>query len=158
MHLNAFFYIAGKVPINDRIRAAGFKIGDDFRDHAALHDWRFQDGNRRPSCSMMTSTPYLTFSSTLCKSRASSNAHGHVTTMILKRDAMKLDKTFDCVAMKEEIQQRLLREVAELGEGEAERRAERSAYRAIPFWVHFCGQGWLVAKHRTRVLKSSRSL
>ena len=39
---------------------------------------------------------------------------------------MKPDKEFDCVDMKAEIQERLLREVAELGEEEARRRrAER---------------------------------
>ena len=39
---------------------------------------------------------------------------------------MKPGKEFDCVEMKAEIQERLLREVAELGEEEAERRrAER---------------------------------
>jgi hypothetical protein len=39
---------------------------------------------------------------------------------------MKPDKEFDCVEMKAEIQERLLREVAELGEEEAHRRrAER---------------------------------
>ena len=39
---------------------------------------------------------------------------------------MKAEKTFDCVEMKTEIQERLLREVAELGEEEAsKRRAER---------------------------------
>ena len=39
---------------------------------------------------------------------------------------MKAEKTFDCVRMKEEIQEYLLREVAELGEEEArKRRAER---------------------------------
>jgi len=54
------------------------------------------------------------------------HAHSHVTTMILKRHVMKPDKTFDGVQMKEEIQERLLREVAELGEDEAQtRRAER---------------------------------
>jgi hypothetical protein len=39
---------------------------------------------------------------------------------------MKAGKEFDCVEMKAEIQERLLREVAELGEEEAQkRRAER---------------------------------
>jgi hypothetical protein len=39
---------------------------------------------------------------------------------------MKLEKEFDCVRMKAEIQERLLREVAEMGEEEAQRRrAER---------------------------------
>jgi hypothetical protein len=39
---------------------------------------------------------------------------------------MKAEKEFDCVEMKAEIQERLLREVAELGEVEAKRRrAER---------------------------------
>ena len=39
---------------------------------------------------------------------------------------MKPEKDFDCVEMKAEIQARLLREVAELGEEEAHRRrAER---------------------------------
>jgi hypothetical protein len=39
---------------------------------------------------------------------------------------MKPEKEFDCVEMKAEIQERLLREVAELGEEEAHRRrAER---------------------------------
>jgi hypothetical protein len=41
---------------------------------------------------------------------------------------MKAEKTFDCVEMKAEIQERLLREVAEMGEDEArKRRAERLA-------------------------------
>ncbi len=41
---------------------------------------------------------------------------------------MKHKKEFDCVEMKAEIQERLLREVAELGEEEAQRRrAERLA-------------------------------
>jgi hypothetical protein len=41
---------------------------------------------------------------------------------------MKPAKEFDCVEMKTEIQERLLREVAELGEEEAQnRRAERLA-------------------------------
>jgi hypothetical protein len=41
-------------------------------------------------------------------------------------DAVKLGKKFDCVEMKAEIQKRLLREVAELGDEEAQRRwAER---------------------------------
>lgn len=35
---------------------------------------------------------------------------------------MKQDKKFDCVQMKIEIQERLLREIAELGEEEAARR------------------------------------
>jgi hypothetical protein len=35
---------------------------------------------------------------------------------------MKPKKEFDCVEMKAEIQERLLREVAELGEEEAQRR------------------------------------
>jgi len=39
---------------------------------------------------------------------------------------MKAGKKFDCVEMKAEIQERLLREVVELGEEEAQRRrAER---------------------------------
>ncbi len=39
---------------------------------------------------------------------------------------MKPEKEFDCVQMKTEIQERLLREAAELGEDEAQRRrAER---------------------------------
>ncbi len=39
---------------------------------------------------------------------------------------MKSEKTFNCVEMKAEIQERLLREIAELGEEEArKRRAER---------------------------------
>ena len=41
---------------------------------------------------------------------------------------MKAEKTSDCVEMKAEIQERLLREVAELGEDEARKqRAERLA-------------------------------
>ena len=41
---------------------------------------------------------------------------------------MKPEKKFDCVEMKAEIQERLLREVAELGEEKAQRRrAERLA-------------------------------
>lgn len=41
---------------------------------------------------------------------------------------MRAEKTFDCVEMKAEIQERLRREVAELGEDEArKRRAERLA-------------------------------
>ena len=35
---------------------------------------------------------------------------------------MKQEKLFDCVQMKTEIQERLLREIAELGEEEASRR------------------------------------
>jgi hypothetical protein len=35
---------------------------------------------------------------------------------------LKPDKKFDCVQMKAEIQERLLREIAELGEEEAARR------------------------------------
>ena len=35
---------------------------------------------------------------------------------------MKQEKLFDCVQMKTEIQERLLREIAELGEEEAARR------------------------------------
>jgi hypothetical protein len=35
---------------------------------------------------------------------------------------LKQDKQFDCVRMKTEIQERLLREIAELGEEEAARR------------------------------------
>ena len=35
---------------------------------------------------------------------------------------MKQDKEFDCVQLKTEIQERLLREIAELGEEGAERR------------------------------------
>jgi hypothetical protein len=35
---------------------------------------------------------------------------------------LKQDKKFDCVQMKAEIQERLLREIAELGEEEAARR------------------------------------
>jgi hypothetical protein len=39
---------------------------------------------------------------------------------------MNLEKKFDCVQMKAEIQERLLREIAELGEEEAgKRRKER---------------------------------
>ena len=49
------------------------------------------------------------------------------------------------VEMKAEIQGRVLREVAELGEEEAQRRrAER--FRAIRFWAVFCGQRWQTAK------------
>lgn len=41
---------------------------------------------------------------------------------------MKPQKEFDCVEMKAEIQERLLREVAEFGEAEAQRRrSERLA-------------------------------
>jgi hypothetical protein len=41
---------------------------------------------------------------------------------------MKPEKEFDCVQMKTEIQEQLLREVSELGEDEAQRRrAERLA-------------------------------
>jgi hypothetical protein len=41
---------------------------------------------------------------------------------------MKVEKKFDCVEIKAEIQERLLREVAELGEEEAQRRrSERLA-------------------------------
>ena len=41
---------------------------------------------------------------------------------------MKQDKEFDCVQMKAEIQERLLREIAELGEeGAARRRCDRLA-------------------------------
>ena len=44
---------------------------------------------------------------------------------------MKQEKTFDCVQMKTEIQDRLLREVAEFGEQEAIRR-RRERLRADP--------------------------
>jgi hypothetical protein len=45
---------------------------------------------------------------------------------------MKGGKEFDCVEMKAEIQERLLREVAELGEEEAQRRrAERLSRDSI---------------------------
>jgi hypothetical protein len=45
---------------------------------------------------------------------------------------MKPEKEFDCVEMKVEIQERLLREVAELGEEEAQRRrAERLSHDPI---------------------------
>jgi hypothetical protein len=45
---------------------------------------------------------------------------------------MKPGKEFDCVEMKAEIQERLLREVAELGEEEAQRRrAERLVHDPI---------------------------
>ena len=48
-------------------------------------------------------------------------------------DAMRPEKEFDCVEMKAEIQERLRREVAELGEDEArKRRAERLARDPIP--------------------------
>lgn len=41
---------------------------------------------------------------------------------------MKAEKQFDCVEMKADIQERLLREIAELGEDDAKkRRAERLA-------------------------------
>lgn len=42
---------------------------------------------------------------------------------------MKAKKTFDCVEMKTEIQERLMREVAELGEGEARRRRDERLAR-----------------------------
>jgi hypothetical protein len=42
---------------------------------------------------------------------------------------MKAGKDFDCVEMKAEIQQRLLREVAELGEEEAQRRRAQRLLR-----------------------------
>ena len=45
---------------------------------------------------------------------------------------MKQDKKFDCVRMKAEIQERLLREIAELGEEEAaRRRRDRLAHDPI---------------------------
>jgi hypothetical protein len=45
---------------------------------------------------------------------------------------LKQDKEFDCVQMKTEIQERLLREVAELGEEEAaRRRRDRLAHDPI---------------------------
>ena len=45
---------------------------------------------------------------------------------------MKQDRKFDCVQMKTEIQERLLREIAELGEEEAARlRHERLAHDPI---------------------------
>ena len=45
---------------------------------------------------------------------------------------MKPEKEFDCVEMKTEIQERLLREVAELGEEKARRRrAERLSHDPI---------------------------
>ena len=49
---------------------------------------------------------------------------------------MKVEKKFDCVEMKAEIQARLLREVAELGEEEAQkRRAERLSREKVPRYV-----------------------
>jgi hypothetical protein len=45
---------------------------------------------------------------------------------------LKQDKKFDCVQMKTEIQERLLREIAELGEEEAaRRRCDRLAHDPI---------------------------
>jgi len=45
---------------------------------------------------------------------------------------LKQDKTFDCVQMKTEIQEHLLREIAELGEEEAaRRRCDRLAHDPI---------------------------
>jgi hypothetical protein len=44
-------------------------------------------------------------------------------------DTMKAQKTFDCVEMKAEIQERLMREVAELGEVEARRRRDERLAR-----------------------------
>jgi hypothetical protein len=45
---------------------------------------------------------------------------------------LKQDKKFDCVQMKTEIQERLLREIAELGEEEAARlRRERLVHDPI---------------------------
>ena len=57
--------------------------------------------------------------------------------MISKRDVMKPEKPFDCVAMKTEIQERLLREVNEFGQDEA-RSGEWSTYLAIQYWVASC--------------------
>jgi hypothetical protein len=52
---------------------------------------------------------------------------------------MKPEKEFDCVQMKTEIQEQLLREVSELGEDEAQRRrAERLA--RDPFLGPSCGK------------------
>jgi len=42
-------------------------------------------------------------------------------------DAMKREKTFDCVEMKGGIQERLLRESADLGEEEARKRRARAS-------------------------------
>ena len=42
---------------------------------------------------------------------------------------MKPGKEFDCIEMKTEIQERLLREVAELGEEEAQRRQAKRLSR-----------------------------
>jgi hypothetical protein len=42
---------------------------------------------------------------------------------------MKPGKEFDCIEMKTEIQERLLREVAELGEEEAQRRRAKRLTR-----------------------------
>jgi hypothetical protein len=50
---------------------------------------------------------------------------------------LKQDKKFDCVQMKTEIQERLLREIAELGEEEAARlRRERLLHDPVlgAFW------------------------
>jgi hypothetical protein len=42
---------------------------------------------------------------------------------------MNLEKTFDCVRMKAEIQERLLREIAELGEEEARKKRKERLLR-----------------------------
>lgn len=49
---------------------------------------------------------------------------------------MKPGQEFDCVEMKEEIQERLLREVADLGEEEAQRRRAERLMRD-PILSHF---------------------
>jgi len=73
---------------------------------------------------------------------------------------MRAGKNFDCVAMKAEIQERLLREAAELGEKEAqERRAERLARDPI-LGAPSCERSWPTLKdpraHAGRLTPSPR--
>jgi hypothetical protein len=72
VRLDTFFYVAGKVLVEDGISAARFHRGDHFGDHAALDQRRSQDGNRAAILSMTTSMPCRTFSSTVYRSRATS--------------------------------------------------------------------------------------
>ena len=64
---------------------------------------------------------------------------------------MKPGKEFDCVEMKTEIQDRLLREVAELGEEEAERRRAERLVRD-PILSRFLGTNLADVPGSTRVV------
>jgi hypothetical protein len=142
MRLDAFFNIAGEVIIHNSIRSARLEIGHDFRDHAALHWGSFQDGNGSAVLfddDFHALPDLLEHSVQVSRELRLGHVHCHAVTIIAviparcrlkalrpKRDAMKLQKEFDCVQMKTEIQERLVREVAQLGEEEAQRRrAER---------------------------------